>query len=80
MSETFYRFHSFLFINYTVTTVHPSGTPLGPVVVHVAAPDFMNVPDAATPCTQLLVYVDDGSVTNNAFMLVRDEHPLNISW
>ena len=60
--------------------VHPSGTPLGPVVVHVAAPDFINVPVAATSCTQFNVYDDDGSVMNNAFIVASDVHPLNISW
>ena len=38
-----------------VSTVQPLGIPLTPVVVQVAALFLTNVPDDATPDTQLLV-------------------------
>ena len=51
-----------------VSTVHPLGMPLVPVVVHVALVLLTNVPLAATPDTQLFVYDVLGVVVNIALM------------
>ena len=51
-----------------VSTVQPDGTACTPVVVHVAVLFLTNVPVAATPETQLLVYEVLGVVVNMALM------------
>ena len=57
-----------LYFVYAVWTVQPDGIPFVPVTSHVAFLFFTNVPDDATPDTQLGVYVLDGVVVNIALM------------
>ena len=54
--------------NYSVSIVHPEGTPEAPVTSQVAELLLTNVPVADTPETQLYVEDDDGVVVNNAFI------------
>jgi hypothetical protein len=51
-----------------VSTVHPVGIPLLPVVVQVAAEFLTNVPLEATPLTQFDVYEEPGVVVNIALI------------
>ena len=50
-------FYNIVWLNQalSLTTVHPVGIPLTPVVVHVAALFLTNVPVDATPATQFVV-------------------------